>query len=217
MKLLLISSSPHDEKSATLALARKIAEGAGGECGTVFIGTKPVMPCLHCELCHKEPMHCPIKDEGMAIARKMLEADGIILAAPNYVNSVPAQLKALMDRTTHFIHCKRLLGKYFAGAVTSGSNNGNGPILEYLRHYANVCGAQYSGGVYSQTMAVGAAAQKALELGRELAADIAAKTVYKDQTESIENSRAQFAKIVSARREHWPAEYEYFVKKGWIK
>jgi len=56
-----------------------------------------------------------------SILEKMLDAEGIILASPNYINQVTASMKALFDRSSHFIHCKRLLDKYVAGVVSSGS------------------------------------------------------------------------------------------------
>ena len=76
----------------------------------------------------------------------MLITNRIVFASPVYINSVSAQLKALLDRTNHFIHCLRLTGKYTCGIVTSG--NGKGEIvLEFTKHYSNVVGAQFIGGI----------------------------------------------------------------------
>lgn len=64
---------------------------------------------------------CPIKGDAPKVINKMLEADGIIFATPNYINHITASMEALFERASHFIHCKRLLGKYVAAAVSSGS------------------------------------------------------------------------------------------------
>ncbi len=152
MKLLLISSSPHREKSNTLGLAKEVLRGCANECGNpeiIHLSDLNVSFCRHCEECHKNIMHCLIKDDVHMILNKVLEADGIILASPNYINQVTASMKALFDRASHFIHCKRLLGKYVAGVVSSGSGQDK-DVLDYIRYYAHTCGAQYSGGVSSR-------------------------------------------------------------------
>ena len=51
-------------------------------------------------------------------------------------NQITASLKALFDRSSHFIHCKRLLGKYVAGVVASGSGQDK-DVLNYIRYYAH--------------------------------------------------------------------------------
>ena len=110
MQVLLISSSPHREKSSTYALAKEALRGVeaqGGAVETVHLDARKIRFCKHCEACHKKLMRCPLKDDAGAILRKMLLADAIVLASPNYINQVTASLKALFDRSSHFIHCKR--------------------------------------------------------------------------------------------------------------
>lgn len=60
-------------------------------------------------------------------------------------------MKALFDRSCHFIHCKRLTGKYIAGIVSSGSGKDN-PVINYMKHYALTCGAQFAGGISSKVL-----------------------------------------------------------------
>jgi multimeric flavodoxin WrbA len=45
------------------------------------------------------------------IHEKMIEADGIILAAPVYIATVPGQVKTFIDRCRTFVHDFRLQGK----------------------------------------------------------------------------------------------------------
>ena len=160
-------------------------------------------------------MQCPLKDDVYVILEKMLEADGIILASPNYINQVTASMKALLDRSAHFIHCKRLLGKYFAGVVSSGSGQAK-EVLDYIEYYANTCGAQYSGGVSAAAMSVGEKAEEAINLGKKLTLDIKEKTNYPEQLKLIEQGKEHFKQIIQARKEDWSGEYQYWRDKAWL-
>ncbi len=61
-----------------------------------------------------EGYNCTIKDDMEIIHQKMLEADGILLAAPVYIASIPGQLKTFIDRCRTFVHDFRLRGKVAA-------------------------------------------------------------------------------------------------------
>jgi len=218
MKLLVISSSPRREASNTFLLAKEVLKGAAGPamgCEIIHLYGLKIEFCAQCEKCHKTVMGCPIKDDANAVMEKMLKADGIIIASPNYINQVTASMKALFDRSAHFIHCKRLLGKYIAGAVSSGSGRDK-EVLDYVRYYANVCGAQYSGGVSSRAMTVNEKMREAFELGKTLASDIRTKKVYSNQKKTIENAKQYFGEIIKARKNDWAGEYQYWRKKGWL-
>ena len=187
----------------------------GADIETIHLDDFRVFFCKHCEECHKNILHCLVPDEVQVILKKMLEADGIILASPNYINQVTASMKALFDRSAHFIHCKRLLGKYIAGVVSSGSGQ-NKEVLDYIKFYAHTCGAQYSGGVSSAAQSVEEKKEEAFKLGRKLAMDIKEKKAYPDQLEIIEQARLHFRQIIEARKKEWQGEYQYWQDKGWL-
>ncbi len=218
MKVLLISSSPHKEKSRTFVLAKEVLSGLkqeGIDCEAIHLDDFRVFFCKHCEECHKKILHCSVQDDVQVILKKMLEADGIILASPNYINQVTASMKALFDRSAHFIHCKRLLGKYIAGVVSSGSGQDK-EVLDYIKFYAHTCGAQYSGGVSCAGQAVEEKKAEAFKLGRKLAMDIKEKKAYPDQLELIEKAKLHFRQIIEARKKEWAGEYQYWQDKGWL-
>jgi len=219
MKLLLISSSPREEKSNTFLLAKEVLRGASSDATatseTVHLCGLRINFCRHCECCHKRIMRCPIKDDVRPVLEKMLAADGIIIASPNYINQVTGYMKTLFDRSSHFIHCKRLAGKYVAGVVTSGSGD-EGWVLNYIGYYANVCGAKFSGGVSSSARPGRENMSEAYKLGRALASDIKEKKNYSGQAKIIENGRKHFGKIMSARKEDWVEEYRYWLDRGWL-
>jgi multimeric flavodoxin WrbA len=218
MNILLVSSSPRKEKSNTLRLARKAVEGMGGSARveTVHLSDLEIGFCAHCEACHADCMRCGIQDDAPALLERMLAADGILFATPNYVNHVTASLKALLERSSHFIHCKRLLGKHLCGVVTSGRGTDDRILLDYLRYYGHICGAQWSGGVSACGYDMEPAMPKALELGRRFARDVSERRSYPAQAGIIRREMAHFKKIIGMRKDHWKGEYAYWKEKGWM-
>ncbi|HEA47545.1 MAG TPA: flavodoxin family protein [bacterium] len=218
MKILLISSSPHKEKSQTFLLAQEVLKGCTNKTvksGVIHLRDYRIMFCRHCEECHKKIMHCPIKDDVPTILREMLEAEGIILASPNYINQITASMKALLDRSSHFIHCKRLLGKYIIGVVSSGSGQDK-DVLDYIKHYAYICGAQYSGGISSRAPVNKERMEEAFKLGNKLSLDIRGEKGFLAQTKIIEEGKEHFKKIIKIRKNEWIEEYQYWQDKGWL-
>ena len=218
MNILLISASPRKAKSQTLALAQHVVKGLGqaAKVETIHLRDLKIGYCTHCEACHVTCLRCPIQDDVHALLGKMLAADGIILATPNYINQVTAALKAVLDRSSHFIHCKRLLGKYLCGVVTSGSGTQDDRVLDYLRHYSHICGAQFSGGVSACSYALEKKTAEAVRLGRKFAQDIGRRKEYPAQTRVIKKGMAHFGRIIGMRKDHWRGEYAYWKEKGWL-
>jgi multimeric flavodoxin WrbA len=219
MKILLISSSPRREKSQTLLLAKEFlrgcSEGKNVKSEIIHLCDLRIKFCHCCENCHKKILACHVDDDVLMVLNKMLEADGIILASPNYINQITASMKALLERSSHFIHCKRLLGKYIAGVATSGSGQDRS-VLEYIKYYAHTCGAQYSGGVSSGMQSVSEKINEASNLGNKFTSDIREKRIYPDQTEAIEQGKRHFGVLIKAMKNEWEEEYQYWLKKGWI-
>ncbi len=218
MRVLLISSSPHKKKSKTFALAEealRYVSKEGFDSEIIHLDDFRIFFCKHCEQCHKNLLHCSAQDDVALILKKMLEADGIILASPNYINQVTASMKALFDRSSHFIHCKRLLGKYIAAVVSSGSGRDT-DVLDYIKFYAHTCGAQYSGGVSSSALLVDEKMDEAYKLGSKFTLDIKGRKIYPEQLELIEKGKQYFKQIIEARKNEWIEEYQYWRDKGWL-
>jgi multimeric flavodoxin WrbA len=218
MKVVLICASPRGKASRTLALAKKVllgCEKAGAQTEIVHLCKYRIESCRHCELCHKKIMQCPIRDHAMMLARKILDADGVVFATPNYINQVTGALKTMFDRHSHFIHCKRLLNKYAAAVVTSGSGY-DLPVVRYLKYYSIVCGAQFSGDVTSRADFIRGSTEKAVALGQKLVSDIRRQRRYPGQIRRIEKGLQYFAKLVRIRKSDWKEEYLYWQDKGWL-
>jgi len=189
MKLLGISASPRKNRSNTFLLLKEVLSGAekeGEQTEVVHLCDLKIDFCRHCESCHKNLMVCPIKDDAHLLLNKMLESDGIIFASPVYIDNITGYLKTFLDRSTHFIHCQRLLGKY-VGAVATAGGGPQQMVLDYIHHYSLVCGAQYVGGVSSVVPVTEEINIRTSELGR-----------------------------IEIHKEEWSAEYDYWREKGWL-
>lgn len=217
MKVLGISASPRKNKSNTLILleeALSVIEKKGYQTELAHLCDLKIEFCRHCEFCHKEMMDCPNEDDAHLLLKKMLESDGIIFASPVYINQITGYLKMFFDRSSHFIHCLRLLGKYTGAVATSGS----GPqeaVLNYLEHFPTICGAQHVGGVSTAVPVTQEMRHKAGKMGENLAAAIKNKKEFPDQMKKIHSPRSYFKRIIEVHMEEWWGEYKYWREMGW--
>ncbi len=100
MNVLGISSSPR-RSGNTVTLIEEVLAGArteGAETDLFSLAGKEIKPCDGCNACFKTGS-CHIDDDMAAVYEKMAAADGIIFGTPVYFYGMPAQLKALIDRT----------------------------------------------------------------------------------------------------------------------
>lgn len=217
MKVLSICGSPRGAKSQTRTMAEALLSGAkagGAEVELVDLGKVHIDFCVACEACHRGP-DCGLHDDVGGILRKMLQADAIVLASPVYLDHVTAQMKALLDRTSHYIHCLRLTGKYTAAVTTSGG----GPCeatVDFLRRYTLTVGAQFAGAVHAALPLSEARLDEARHLGTALAKAIAERKTWPDQIANIDAQRAYFGRIIAFHKDQWPYEHKYWQEKGWL-
>jgi len=218
IKVLVISASPNRENSTSFQLANKVIKGIDrqqADCEIVHLHDHKILFCRHCDKCHLHILDCPVKDDVRVILKKMLDADAIILASPNYMSQIPAILKAVWERASHLFHCKRLLGKYVAGVITSGSGMDQN-VLDYIKMFTNSCGAQYSGGVASARNCFKDKSKEAEKLGRELIIDVQDKRICPKQQAAIEAGIKRFSGIIKNYKKEWHEEYLYYQEKGWL-
>lgn len=217
MKILAICGSPRGKKSQTKALAGEVlkaAQAGGADVDMVDLSEARLEFCRACEACHQKP-GCVLHDDAKTILANVLSADGLVLASPVYLNQVTAQLKAVLDRSSHFVHCMRLIGKYLAVVTTSGGGGG-APVQAYLRNYANTVGAQCVGGVDARSPLKPADVAAAVALGKALVAAIQTKQQYPDQIKSIELQKQYFRKLITLHKDDWPYEYQFWSNQDWL-
>jgi len=217
MKILGICGSHRGGKSQTRALLDSLlteAKTKGAQVEFVDLGKARIGFCQACEACHTGP-DCVLNDEGRAIMGKMLTADGIVLASPVYLDHVTAQMKALLDRTSHFVHCLRFTGKYMAGLVTSGGGGGEA-TMAFMKRYAVTVGAQFVGGVDARVPLKDIDLALSGELGASLVNAIASGQTWPDQARMIEAQRQRFRNLIEFHKDQWPYEHKYWQDMGWM-
>jgi multimeric flavodoxin WrbA len=220
MKILCISGSPRGKRSNTFKLMEEAASGIAAverdvSVEYVHLANLKIEFCTGCDACHRKLLFCPLKDDVAPVLHSMREADAIILASPVYINHVTAQLKALLDRSSPFIHCQMLAGKHGASLATSGGGP-HAMVLDYLKEYLVSCGVQYVGGVSGPVSRFDAMKEEAKALGADLAKAVKGHIAYPDQLSAMEKRREFFKGVIASRKEEWKGEYEYWKEKGWI-
>lgn len=218
MKIVAICGSPRGKRSQTRMLTERLlgaAESDGAATELLDLSRSRVEFCRACETCHQRA-GCAVRDDVPAILQKMLEADAVVFASPVYLSQVTAQLKAVLDRTSHFVHCLRLRNKYAACVVTCGGG-GCQETKAFLRSYAFSVGAQFVGGVEASMPVTDLHVAQAEKLGHALANAVRQKKQYPVQLRIIEERRRYFGHLVRLRRDAWPYEFEYWRKQGWME
>jgi len=222
MKLIAITSSPKGKKSNTLRLVKAAAEaarGEGAEVETIDIARLNLRYCIACNTCFNKGV-CPRKDDFNKVLKKMLAADGFILSSPNYMEGVSGQMKVFMDRHCDIVHCHKYEGKYSISLTTCGNNYGE-HIIKAMDTFMIKCGGTALGGVGAPLIRDPSSEAQAIEracgLGIDLVKAIKEKRIIPEQEAAHSGARAYFANMFKNSPVVFAHDYQYYVKKGWIK
>ena len=99
-KIVVITGSPRkgSNSSAMVDAFTKAAEELGHEVTRFDAAFSNVGGCHACESCYKTGKACTYDDDFNTIAPAILEADGLVFAAPVYWYSFPGQIKNTIDK-----------------------------------------------------------------------------------------------------------------------
>ncbi len=217
MKIVNLLASPHGARGNTARLLQIVSQGAeslGATVETIVLTGKNVLPCLGCHPCH-EKGKCVQRDEFNDIEQKILKADGLILASPNYIFNVSAQMKAFMDRCCGAVHCLSFEGKYGASVVTSGGGDGS-PIAESMNHFMLITGILPVGAVWATMGKIPGDTfpeeirNNAFELGKKLVLSWQNKAIFPESEKIIAQFKERMGQLMLWRKEEWPYEYQYW-------
>lgn len=220
MKIVAINGSPRGMRGNTGRLLEEVLAGVitvGGEAEVINLADLQLRPCVACDTCHVTG-ECPVGDDYETVKERLLACDGFILASPNYIFGVTAQMKTLFDRMNGLIHCLALEGKYGAAVETSGGG-GDEEVLDYMERVVGVLGALSVGGIGSPMAGVRtfpdqeALFARARELGSELCRSIAGRRSYPEQEQFIAAFRARMEGLVGYMQDYWPFERQYWERK----
>ena len=117
---------------ATREFLNQLEAFGGIETEVVRLGDYHLEPCRGCKACFaKGEEFCPLKDDRDMLLAKMKDADGVILASPNYSFQVSGLMKLFLDRLGYACHRPQYHGKTFTSIVVQGFFGGD-KILKYL-------------------------------------------------------------------------------------
>ena len=140
MLIVGICGSPKKELSNTRFLLEKALE-AVSDCQTLLLNISDynIKHCTGCDSCvRKKPCPQSANDDMPEIEKKLIDADGIIIAAPSYFTSVPGVLKDFIDRSRAMkMNNHQLKDKVFGAITYAGLRyGGQEHVVDVLNRYA---------------------------------------------------------------------------------
>lgn len=220
MRIVSVLGSPHGARGNTARLLTpllRVAAEAGAEIEEFSLATVRVEPCRACEACHRTGA-CPINDDYNKVRDAMLAADALVLASPNYMFSVSAQMKALLDRLSGPLHCQMLVGRYGAAVVSAGADCDE--VEQYLLRFLRAMGCWTVGSVGASALEMfdsGAFERKATEakeLGNALVGAVRKRRTFPEQEAERRVFFERMKALILHRRDDWQHEYNYWLSQG---
>lgn len=100
MNILGINGSHRVGKSTSTLLKKALASAqeCGADVDIVELAQVDINYCIGCNTCLRSSS-CALHDDMDGLYSKMCNADGIVLASPNYFANVSARMKCFIDRT----------------------------------------------------------------------------------------------------------------------
>lgn len=137
MKILVINGSPIGKGNTwkmTKLLEDKLKQLEENlEFEYLHLKEANLLGCIGCYRCLMDGEdYCPLKDDRLAIEKKMLNADGVIFASPVYVMNVSWLFKNFIDRFAYVCHRPRFHG-IKAVAVSSTGALGTGIVNKIIK------------------------------------------------------------------------------------
>jgi len=143
MTVLGISGTPRKDGNSEILLNAALEPfvEAGWNATKILLSEANIGMCTGCDTC-RQLKQCVINDDMNKVYDAFGRCDAVIISSPAYYRNVPAQLKALMDRTYAAKHSP-LAGK-LGGAIAVGrSSSGDGGqsvVLNIIYSYFLSCG-----------------------------------------------------------------------------
>ncbi|MFH1625354.1 MAG: NAD(P)H-dependent oxidoreductase [Pseudomonadota bacterium] len=156
MFVLGLQGSPRKNGNTSILLASFLtgAERFGVRTYNLDVADRKITPCQECLTCEKEGF-CPINDDMQEIYPLFWRADIIVLATPVFFYGVPAQMKAVIDRSQalwsrRYVHKladpgrKWRRGFLLSVGATKGKNLFEGVSLT-TKYFFDAVGANFDG------------------------------------------------------------------------
>lgn len=188
LKAITINSSARvgGNTQILLEVVGDVLKSGGVETEYVQIGGKPLRGCIACCKCKEnKDGKCVLTDDiANDVIAKMYEADIIVMGAPVYFGSMPAEMNALLDRAGYASRPNMLFSRKIGGPITVARKAGQNFTYAQMLYwymlndmvvpgstYWNVATAREKGEVLKDKEALGVMerfAQNLLWLGEKL-------------------------------------------------
>ena len=142
MKTVIINGSPRVNGNCALVIERFAGslENEGIETEVLQVGSADIKGCRGCGGCVKD-FSCVMHGDGFhELADKVYEAEGLLIVAPVYFDSMPGQLKTFLDRLFFQDRSGGGLRNKVAGACAVMRRTGGVATLDDLYHYMTDAG-----------------------------------------------------------------------------
>ena len=137
-KVLLINGSPHAHGCVATALDEMITVFQKEEIETelIQVGNKAIRGCVSCHYCSGHGK-CAFDDDIVnETAKKLEEADGIVVGSPVYYSSPNGTLISFLDRLFYSSHFSKHMK--VGAAVVSCRRGGNTATFDVLNKYFSI-------------------------------------------------------------------------------
>lgn len=148
MSLNVLAINTSRRKKNTYSLIKQVCEGLnrhGINSEIINLFDYDIKPCIGCQKCITDD-YCVLKDDVGELMHKLIEADGIILSSPVYMNGVSGKGKTFFDRTCKWFHRPELYGKPML-FISTTAGSGLSEVTKYLNNVALQWGCMPTGSV----------------------------------------------------------------------
>ena len=147
MKILMLNGSPHKEGNTYVALAemKKVFDVEGFDVEIIHVGNKDIRGCIACKTCY-EKGECVFDDCVNEIAKKFVDADGLVVGSPVYYASANATLIALLDRLFYSTPFDKTMK--VGAAVCVARRGGLTATFDQLNKFFSISGMPIASGQY---------------------------------------------------------------------
>ncbi|MBI4710495.1 MAG: flavodoxin family protein [Nitrospirae bacterium] len=140
MKVIAFNGSARKDGNTAILVRHVFKElnKKGIKTEMVQLSGKKIRGCIACYKCWKnKDRRCAVKNDIVnECIKKMLEADGIILASPTYFADVSTELKALIDRAGMVSRANGDMFRRKAGAAVVAERRGGAiHVFDTINHF----------------------------------------------------------------------------------
>ena len=147
MKVLVLNGSPKVKGCTARALQEviKTLEAEGIETELIQVGKENIRGCIACGFCGKNG-RCVFNDLVVETAKKLEEADGLLIGSPVYYGSPNGNLLSFLDRLFYSSSCSKHMK--VGAAVVSCRRGGNTASFDVLNKYFTISGMPVASSTY---------------------------------------------------------------------